>query len=176
MVTCLSEGGEWNYLIGIDFIVELRWVWVAQGRCFQGELVFGKAWVRLRYGFWALGSRWNGIELENGNYVFEGEIQFCNRGFMDSKAWLMKGIPSPIYREGVGMVFMEKVGGSFKKMVSSKNDKTWETWWTSVTEFWPVIPLHPVCFATCIIFVGQKWSQNMLRCLWFCPFWEKSSF
>lgn len=45
MLTCLNEGGEWNYLIGIGFRYELRWVGAAQVRCWEGELRFGKVLV-----------------------------------------------------------------------------------------------------------------------------------
>lgn len=52
-------------------------------------------------GLWALGLNGNGLELENGNFVFNGGPQFSSRVILDLQAWFLQGIPSPIYMEGV---------------------------------------------------------------------------
>lgn len=104
MVAYLSEGDKCSYLIEISFRMELRWVWVAQVRCYEGELVFGKALVIFMDGFWALGLNGNDSELENGNSVFNGETRFWSRVFLVLQAWFLDGKPSPILGKVMGLI------------------------------------------------------------------------
>lgn len=116
---------EANYLIRINFWWRFWRVQVAQGRWFQVVFKCQKALGMMYEGVWMFKWDGDGLELKNWYSNLEGEMWVCNNGSLALEAWLMHGTPSPIYREGVGVVRREKWGCFFKKGWSSKNAKRW---------------------------------------------------
>lgn len=121
LVTCLSEGCEFSYLIGISFRYELRWVGASQMKCWECELRFRKVQVIIREGFWVVGSSWKALKLKNRIFVFNGETRVCSKMILDFQD-VFSGTPSRIYREGDGVVLRQKIYGLFKK--KGKDEKT----------------------------------------------------
>lgn len=167
MANCFRCNGEGNYLIGIGFWWNFQRVQVAQGRCFQGILMFQKAWRMLGEGFWMVKWGWSCLKLKNKNFVLKDESWVCSRGFLSLQAWFLHGTPSLF----IGKIFDwfggENGGVSSKKGKAQKTTKC-ETCWTRVDELDLLIPFNSVCYAPCIHLLRHKWSQNML--MWFLLF------
>lgn len=144
-VTCLSEGGDWNYLVEISFRVELRWQWIAQGRCLQDELVFRKVLMMLRDGFWVVILNWKGLNLKNWIFVFNGGNRFCSRVYLDLQAWFFSETSSTIHREGYGVVLEGEWSDLIKKVWWLESCLS-VTCWGSVVELLTCFSLNSVCF------------------------------
>lgn len=115
----MSEEDEWNYLVEISSEEGLQWLLTTQGRCLLGVLVFQKASMMLREGFWVLGLDLNGSELKKCNSVLKVKTGFRGRVYLDWKELETDGIPSPIYREGDGSVW---IFGVLNGMVNAQSE------------------------------------------------------